>query len=117
MRARREGVERAGLVSRLQRNELIEQLHAAQVVVVGGGIIGLEMATVYAALGVKVGVVELTDGLMPGCDRDLVRPLEKRISTRYETVMLRTRITGIESRAVTMKLTSRSVLPPPAAPP
>ena len=52
--------------------------------VVGGGIIGLEMATVYDALGVKVSVVELTDGLMPGCDRDLVRPLEKRIAKRYE---------------------------------
>jgi dihydrolipoamide dehydrogenase len=52
--------------------------------VIGGGIIGLEMATVYEALGVKVSVVELTNTLMPGCDRDLVRPLEKRIAKRYE---------------------------------
>jgi len=68
-----------------------------RMLVVGGGIIGLEMATVYAALGVKVSVVELTEGLMPGCDRDLVRPLEKRIAARYETVMLRTKVIGIEA--------------------
>jgi len=67
-----------------------------RLLVVGGGIIGLEMATVYAALGVQVSVVELTDGLMPGCDRDLVRPLEKRISRQYETIMLRTKVTTIE---------------------
>jgi len=64
--------------------------------VVGGGIIGLEMATVYAALGVRVSVVELTPGLMPGCDRDLVRPLEKRIAARYERILLGTRVTRVE---------------------
>jgi len=64
--------------------------------VVGGGIIGLEMATVYAALGVKVSVVELTPALMPGCDRDLVRPLAKRIASRYEQVLLGTRVKGVE---------------------
>jgi len=63
--------------------------------VVGGGIIGLEMATVYAALGVRVSVVELTPGLMPGCDRDLVRPLEKRIAGRYERILLGTRVSGV----------------------
>ena len=52
--------------------------------VIGGGIIGLEMACVYDALGAKVSVVELTPQLMPGCDPDLVRPLEKRIRARYE---------------------------------
>jgi dihydrolipoamide dehydrogenase len=67
--------------------------------VVGGGIIGLEMATVYAALGVRVSVVELTPGLMPGCDRDLVRPLERRIAGHYERIMLGTRVTGIEAVA------------------
>ena len=67
--------------------------------VVGGGIIGLEMATVYAALGVRVSVVELTPGLMPGCDRDLVRPLERRIAGHYERILLGTRVTGIEARA------------------
>ena len=60
---------------------------------IGGGIIGLEMATVYQALGVKVSVVELTEGLMPGCDRDLVKPLEKRIASRYENVWTGTRVT------------------------
>ncbi|NJD32343.1 MAG: dihydrolipoyl dehydrogenase [Gammaproteobacteria bacterium] len=73
--------------------------------VVGGGIIGLEMATVYAALGVKVSVVELTDGLMPGCDRDLVRPLEKRITSRYERIMVSTRATSIESTQEGLRVT------------
>jgi dihydrolipoamide dehydrogenase len=71
----------------------------ASLLVVGGGIIGLEMATVYAALGVKVSVVELTPGLMPGCDRDLVRPLEKRIAARYERILLGTRVTAVEPAA------------------
>jgi dihydrolipoamide dehydrogenase len=68
----------------------------ASLLVVGGGIIGLEMATVYAALGVRVSVVELTPGLMPGCDRDLVRPLEKRIRAQCERILLGTKVTGIE---------------------
>jgi len=67
--------------------------------VIGGGIIGLEMATVYDALGVRVSVVELTDGLMPGCDRDLVRPLEKRVRSRYEKIMLGTRASQVEPTA------------------
>jgi dihydrolipoamide dehydrogenase len=69
-----------------------------RLLVVGGGIIGLEMATVYAALGVRVSVVELTEGLMPGCDRDLVKPLEKRIAGRYEQIWTGTRVAGIETR-------------------
>jgi dihydrolipoamide dehydrogenase len=68
-----------------------------RLLVIGGGIIGLEMATVYEALGVKVSVVELTDGLMPGCDRDLVRPLEKRIAKRYERILLETKVSRIEA--------------------
>jgi dihydrolipoamide dehydrogenase len=76
-----------------------------RMLVVGGGIIGLEMATVYAALDVKVSVVELTEGLMPGCDRDLVRPLEKRIAGQYEAVMLRTKVTGIEALPTGLKVT------------
>jgi dihydrolipoamide dehydrogenase len=68
-----------------------------RMLVVGGGIIGLEMATVYDALGVKVSVVELTKTLIPGCDRDLVKPLEKRISARYEAIMLGTRFTKMEA--------------------
>jgi len=70
-----------------------------RLLVVGGGIIGLEMATVYDALGVGVSVVELTPGLMPGCDRDLVRPLEKRIAGRYQKILLGTRVTGVEATA------------------
>jgi dihydrolipoamide dehydrogenase len=65
--------------------------------VIGGGIIGLEMATVYDALGVKVSVVELTEGLMPGADRDLVRPLEKRLAKRYESIMVKTKVTKVEA--------------------
>jgi dihydrolipoamide dehydrogenase len=68
-----------------------------RMLVVGGGIIGLEMATVYDALGVKVSVVELTDGLMPGCDRDLVRPLERRIAKRYERIMIKTKLSKVEA--------------------
>jgi dihydrolipoamide dehydrogenase len=67
-----------------------------RLLVVGGGIIGLEMACVYDALGTRVTVVELTDGLMPGCDRDLVRPLEKRIQKRYEQIILGARVEKIE---------------------
>ncbi len=68
-----------------------------RMLVIGGGIIGLEMATVYDALGVKVTVVELTRQLIPGCDPDLVRPLEKRIRTRYESILLGVRVSGIEA--------------------
>jgi len=68
-----------------------------RMLVVGGGIIGLEMATVYDALGVKVSVVELTKTLIPGCDRDLVKVLEKRIARRYEAIMLGTRVTKMEA--------------------
>jgi dihydrolipoamide dehydrogenase len=65
--------------------------------VIGGGIIGLEMACVYDALGAEVSVVELTDTLMPGCDRDLVRPLEKRLKSRYAAVLTGTRVTGVKA--------------------
>jgi dihydrolipoamide dehydrogenase len=68
-----------------------------RLLVIGGGIIGLEMACVYDALGSRVSVVELTDGLMPGCDRDLVRPLEKRLRARYAAIMTGTRVLGVEA--------------------
>ncbi len=74
----------------LKLEELPERM-----LVIGGGIIGLEMATVYAALGVKITVVELTDGLMPGCDPDLVKPLAKRLEARYENIMLGTRVASM----------------------
>jgi len=69
-----------------------------RLLVIGGGIIGLEMACVYDALGSRVSVVELLPGLIPGCDPDLVRPLQKRITARYESIMTGTRVTGIEAR-------------------
>jgi dihydrolipoamide dehydrogenase len=70
--------------------------------VIGGGIIGLEMACVYDALGSEVSVVELTDGLMPGCDRDLVRPLEKRLRARYAAILTGTKVAGaaVKGKAV-----------------
>ena len=67
-----------------------------RLLVVGGGIIGLEMACVYHGLGSKVSVVELSPGLMPGCDRDLVRPLEKRLRTQYVSILLGTKLGAIE---------------------
>jgi dihydrolipoamide dehydrogenase len=70
----------------------------ARLLVIGGGIIGLEMACVYDALGSRVSVVELSPGLMPGCDPDLVRPLEKIIRARYERILVRTRVTAIEAK-------------------
>jgi len=69
-----------------------------RMLVIGGGIIGLEMACVYEALGSRVSVVELMPGLIPGCDPDLVRPLQKRIAARYEAIMTGTRVTGVEAR-------------------
>src|ERR1700681_3878950 len=73
--------------------------------VIGGGIIGLEMACVYEALGAKVSVVELTPQLMPGCDPDLVRPLEKRLRARYQQILLGTKVAGIEARADGLRVT------------
>jgi dihydrolipoamide dehydrogenase len=77
----------------LELEELPERM-----LVIGGGIIGLEMACVYDALGVKVSVVELTDALMPGTDRDLVKPLEKRIGARYEAIMTGTKVCGMKAQ-------------------
>ena len=68
----------------------------ARLLVIGGGIIGLEMACVYQALGSRVTVVELLDTLMPGADRDIVRPLEKRIEKLYENIFLNTKVTAIK---------------------
>ena len=68
-----------------------------RMLVIGGGIIGLEMATVYDALGSKITVVELLDGLIPGADRDIIRPLHKRIEKRYEAILLKTKVTRVEA--------------------
>ncbi len=70
-----------------------------RLLVIGGGIIGLEMACVYDALGARVTVVELSDALVPGADRDLLRPLQKRIEKRYERILLGTKVSRIEPQA------------------
>lgn len=64
--------------------------------VVGGGYIGLELGTVYAALGSKVSVVEMTPGLLPGADRDLVAPLYKRLEKAFDSIMLNTTVTSVK---------------------
>ncbi len=68
-----------------------------RLLVVGGGIIGLEMACVYNALGTEVSVVELMDQLMPGTDKDLLRPFTKVVQDRYEAIMVKTRVTGMRA--------------------
>jgi dihydrolipoamide dehydrogenase len=70
-----------------------------RMLVVGGGIIGLEMATVYSSLGARIDVVEMLEGLMTGADRDLVKVWERRNAGRFERVMLGTRTTGAEATA------------------
>jgi dihydrolipoamide dehydrogenase len=76
-----------------------------RLLVLGGGIIGLEMATVYHALGSKVTVVEFMDQIMPGADKDIVTPLMKRIEKRYENIFLGTKVTKVEATAAGMKVT------------
>ena len=68
-----------------------------RMLIIGGGIIGLEMATVYDALGSRITVVELMDQLIPGADADIVRPLHRRIQRRYEAIYLKTKVTAIEA--------------------
>lgn len=75
-----------------------------KMLIVGGGIIGLEMATVYATLGSKIDVVELQDGLIPGCDRDLVRPLQKRLAGMVENIMLKTKVSEIKAQKNGLKV-------------
>jgi dihydrolipoamide dehydrogenase len=67
--------------------------------VIGGGYIGLELGTVYAALGSKVSVVEMTAGLLPGADRDLVLPLHKRLEKSFDAILLNTTVTGVKEEA------------------
>ena len=69
-----------------------------RLLVIGGGIIGLEMATVYHALGSKVTVVELMDQIIPGADKDIVTPLMKRIEKQYEAIHLKTKVTKVRGR-------------------
>jgi dihydrolipoamide dehydrogenase len=76
-----------------------------RMLVIGGGIIGLEMATVYDALGSKITVVELMDALIPGADQDIVRVLQKRIAKRYEKILLKTKVSRIEPQKNGLKVT------------
>ena len=76
-----------------------------RLLVLGGGIIGLEMATVYGALGSKVTVVELMDQIIPGADKDIVKPLHKRIEGRYEKILLKTKVTAVEAQKKGLKVT------------
>ena len=75
-----------------------------RMLVIGGGIIGLEMATVYSTLGSRIDVVEMTDGLMPGTDRDLVKVWHKRNEKRFDHVMLRTRAAAVEALPDTLRV-------------
>ncbi|MBS1990218.1 MAG: dihydrolipoyl dehydrogenase [Cyanobacteria bacterium SZAS LIN-3] len=92
-----------------------------KLIVIGGGYIGLELGTVYSALGSEVTVVEMTDGLIPGCDRDLVRPLATKLGEMFKGIHLSTKVTGIkvnkdnvevsvEGKDVPAKLTADKVL-------
>jgi dihydrolipoamide dehydrogenase len=69
-----------------------------RLLVLGGGIIGLEMATVYDALGSKISVIEMMDQLMPGVDRDILAPFAKRVEKRYEKIRLKTKVTAVEAK-------------------
>ncbi len=73
--------------------------------IIGGGVIGLEMATVYDALGSKISVVELMDQLIPGADADLVKPLYRRINKRYQAIYLKTKVSNIEANKKGLKVT------------
>ena len=77
----------------LQLSEIPKKL-----LIVGGGIIGLEMATVYHAMGSEISVVELMDQIIPGCDKDLVTPLARRIKKQYKNIWLETKVTSIEAQ-------------------
>lgn len=76
-----------------------------RMLVLGGGIIGLEMACVYDALGTKVTIVELMDQLIPGADKDIVKPLHNRIAARYENILLKTKVTAVEAQKSGLKVT------------
>lgn len=76
-----------------------------RLLIIGGGIIGLEMATVYDALGSQITVVEFMDQLMPGADKDLVKPLHNRIAKRYQAIYLKTKVTQIEALPEGLRVT------------
>jgi dihydrolipoamide dehydrogenase len=84
--------------------------------VVGGGYIGLELGTVYAALGSKVSIVEMLPGLLPGADRDLVLPLHKRMETIFDSILLNTTVRAVKAEANGIRVTFGPVEGQPAAP-
>ena len=75
-----------------------------KLLIVGGGIIGLEMATVYHALGSEISVVELMDQIIPGCDKDLITPLFRKIKKQYKNIWLETKVTSITPEAGGLKV-------------
>jgi len=79
-----------------------------RLLVIGGGYIGLELGSVYAALGSKVSVVEMTAGLLPGADRDLVLPLYKRLEKSFEAILLNTTVAGMKEEAKGIRVTFSS---------
>jgi dihydrolipoamide dehydrogenase len=85
-----------------------------KMLIVGGGIIGLEMATVYATLGSQIDIVELQDGLIPGCDRDLVRPLQKRLGGKVASIMLSTKVSDIKAQKNGLKVSFEGAKAPEA---
>lgn len=86
-----------------------------KLLIVGGGIIGLEMATVFHALGSEISVVELMDQIIPGCDADLVRPLHRRIGKQYKNIWLETRVKSIESQKRGLKVSFEGTKAPDSA--
>ena len=82
-----------------------------KMLVIGGGIIGLEMGTVYSTLGARLDVVEMLDGLMPGADRDLVKVWQKMNEKRFDNIMLKTKTVGVEARKDGIYVTSRGRAP------
>ncbi|TRW89972.1 dihydrolipoyl dehydrogenase family protein [Candidatus Methylobacter oryzae] len=82
-----------------------------KLLIIGGGIIGLEMATVYNALGSKITVVEMQDQIIPGCDKDLVRPLMQRIKKQYDNIFLETQVKSIEALPEGLKVSFDRAIP------
>jgi len=77
----------------------------ATLLVVGGGYIGLELGSAYAAMGSKVSVVEMTNGLLPGCDRDLVSVLKRRLDVKFENILLNTKVAGLKEMKTGVQVT------------
>jgi len=79
-----------------------------RLLILGGGIIGLEMATVYSSLGSEITVIEMLDQLMPGADKDIVAPFAKRVEKRYAKIMLKTKVTKVEALPEALKVSWES---------